>query len=81
MASNQPETNLMSNSKVIELLLQLKSAKAHGKNYIKVKPHLICHLLCNRLYLLLGTPCTVVTKSLRYVHFVNNNSQEFEKLH
>ena len=29
------ETNLMSNCKVIELLLQLKSAKAHGKNYIK----------------------------------------------
>ena len=27
----QFETNLMSNRKVIELLLQLKSAKAHGK--------------------------------------------------
>ena len=27
----QFETNLMSNPKVIELLLQLKSAKAHGK--------------------------------------------------
>ena len=32
------ETNLMSNHEVIELLLQLKSAKAHGKSYIKVKP-------------------------------------------
>ena len=31
---SQFETNLMSNRKVIELLLQLKSAKAHGKNYI-----------------------------------------------
>ena len=31
----QFETNLMSNSKVTELLLQLKSAKAHGKNYIR----------------------------------------------
>ena len=27
----QFETNLMSNRKVIELLLRLKSAKAHGK--------------------------------------------------
>ena len=31
----QFETNLMSNSKVIELHLQLKSAKTHSKNYIK----------------------------------------------
>ena len=45
----QFETNLMSNRKVIELLLQLKSAKAHGKNYIKVKPHLARHLLRYRL--------------------------------
>ena len=44
------ETNLMSNRKVIELILELKSAKAHGKNYIKVKPHLVRHLL--RYYLL-----------------------------
>ena len=29
----QFETNLMSNRKVIELLLQLKSTKTHGKNY------------------------------------------------
>ena len=43
------ETNLMSNRKVIELVLQLKSANAHGKN-IKVKPHLVRHLLCNRLF-------------------------------
>ena len=27
----QFETNLMSNSKIMKLLLQLKSAKAHGK--------------------------------------------------
>ena len=45
----QFETNLMSNRKVIELLLQLKSARAHGKNYIKVKPHLVRHLLRNCL--------------------------------
>ena len=45
----QFKTNLMSNRKVIELVLQLKSAKAHGKNYIKVKPHLVRHLLRNRL--------------------------------
>ena len=47
----QFETNLMSNRKVIELLLQLKSAKAYGKNYIKVKPLLVCHLLQNRLFM------------------------------
>ena len=46
----QFETNLMSNRKVAEFLLQLKSAKDHGKNYIKVKPHLVRHLLCNRLW-------------------------------
>ena len=40
----------MSNRKVIELVLQLKSAKAHGKNCIKVKPHLVCHLSRNRLF-------------------------------
>ena len=37
----QFETNLMSNGKV---LLQLKSAKSDGKNYIKVKPPLVRHL-------------------------------------
>ena len=47
----QFETNLMSNRKVIELFLQLKSAKAHGENYIKVKPHLVRHLLRNCLLL------------------------------
>ena len=40
----QLETNLMSNRKIIELLLQLKSAKTHGKNYIKVRPPLVRHL-------------------------------------
>ena len=45
----QFETNLMSNRNVIELLLQLKSAKAHGKNYIKVKAHMVRHRLRNRL--------------------------------
>ena len=44
------ETNLMSNCKVVELVLQLKSTKAHGKNYIKVKPHLARHLLRNHLF-------------------------------
>ena len=47
----QFETNLMLNREVVELLLQLKSAKAHGKNYIKVKPHLVRHLLRNCLFL------------------------------
>ena len=46
---HQFETNLISNRKVIELLLQLKSAKDHGKNYIKVKPHLVRDLLRNCL--------------------------------
>ena len=45
----QFETKLMSNRKFIERLLQLKSTKAHDKNYIKVKPHLAHHLLRNRL--------------------------------
>ena len=45
----QPEANLMSNRNVIELLLQLKSAKAHGRNYIKVEAYLVHHLLRNRL--------------------------------
>ena len=47
--SPQFETNAISNGKVIELLQQLKSAKAHGKNYIKVTPLLVSHLLHNRL--------------------------------
>ena len=45
----QFETNVMSNHKVIELLLQLKSAKAHDKNYIKVRPPLVRHLQRNHL--------------------------------
>ena len=47
----QFETNPMLNRRLIdiELLLQLKSAKAHGKSYMKVKPHLVCHLLRNCL--------------------------------
>ena len=32
---SQFETNLMSNRKVMKLLLQLKNTKVHGKNYIK----------------------------------------------
>ena len=44
-------TNLMSNGKVIELLLQFKSEKACGKNSKKVIPYLVRHLLRNRLYL------------------------------
>ena len=46
----QFETNLMSNRDAIELLLQLKSAKARGKNYITVKAHLVRHLLRNRQF-------------------------------
>ena len=41
---SQFETNLMSNRKVIELLLQLKSSKDHDKNYVKVRPPLVRHL-------------------------------------
>ena len=47
---SQFETTIVPNRKVIEFLLQLKSAKAHGKNYIKVKPHLARHLLRNRQF-------------------------------
>ena len=43
------ETNLMSNRKVIGLLLQLKGAKTHGKNYINVSPPLAGHLQRNRV--------------------------------
>ena len=45
----QFETNLMSNCNVIEFFLQLKGAKAHGKNYIRVKAHLVRHLLLYRV--------------------------------
>ena len=54
MASLNPylqfETNLVSNRKVIELLLQLQGAKAHGKKCIKVKPYLVRHLLRSCLF-------------------------------
>ena len=40
----QFETNLMSNRKVIKLLLQLKNAKTYSKNYIKVRPRLVHYL-------------------------------------
>ena len=46
----QSETNMMSNRNVIELLLQLKSAKAHGKYYTKIKLHLVRHLLRDCLF-------------------------------
>ena len=39
----QFETNLISNRKVIELVLQLKSAEDLGKNYINVRPPLVRH--------------------------------------
>ena len=45
----QFESNLISSRKVIELFLQLKSAKANGANYIKMKPPLVRHLLRNCL--------------------------------
>ena len=45
---SQLETNLMRNRKVIKHLLQLKRAKAHGKNYIKVKQHRVRYFLPNR---------------------------------
>ena len=46
----QFETNLMSNRNVIELHLQLKSTRAHAKNYVRVNAHLVRHLLRNRLF-------------------------------
>ena len=45
----QFETNLISSRKVIKLLLQLKSTKTRGKNYMKVRPPLVRHLQRNRL--------------------------------
>ena len=59
----QFETDLISNRKVIELLLQLKSANAHGKKYIKAKPPLVSHLLRNRLFV--GFVINVVNQSSR----------------
>ena len=60
----QFETNLMSDGKVIELLLQLKSAKAHGKNYIKVKPQLVRHLSRYRLLINLVFIAKCLTKDI-----------------
>ena len=54
---------MMSNCKVIDLVLQLKSAKAHGKNYVKVKPHLVSHFLRNHLF---DLPC-FLKKDLRQI--------------
>ena len=45
----QFETNLMSNCEVTELLLQLKNAKAHGKNYIKSN-HTWSAIFCVTVY-------------------------------
>ena len=45
----QFETNLMSNRKVIKFLLQLKSAKAQGKNYVRVKAHFVA-IFCVIVY-------------------------------
>ena len=70
----QFETNLMPNRNVIELLLQLKSAKAHGKNYIKVKPHLVRHLLRNRLLLVDLFMKLIALK--RYLKYLAGNFQE-----
>ena len=53
----QFEANLMSNRNVIELLLQINSAKAHGKNYIRVKAHLVHHLLRNGLFMGMSGSC------------------------
>ena len=72
----QFETNLMSNRKVIKLLLQLKSTKAHGINYIKVRPSLIRHRLRNRLFHGLQSPIRLlrvshgVIKSLIFFNMV-----------
>ena len=82
MASLRPypqfETNLMSNRKVTELLLQLNCTKAHGKNYIKVKPHLVRHLLRNRL-LLHEITSFRQTKSLGYSMFRGKSAGEICK--
>ena len=63
----QFETNLMSNRNVIELLLQLKRAKADGKNYIKVRPPLVRHPLRNRLLVIIWV---IFTKHMTYLYQV-----------
>ena len=81
----QLETNLMSNRKVTELILQLKSAKAHGKNYIKVKTHLVRHLLRDRLFSLTklmashDLPCSTVTNQIALDQRDSNTIPEFER--
>ena len=68
----QFETNLMSNRKVIELLLQLKSAKAYGKSCKKFKPHLLRHLLRNRLQLRVANLRTCsITKALQNLSHIH----------
>ena len=54
----QCETNLMPNRNVIEFLLLLKSTRTHGKNYVRLKAHLVPHLLRNRLlkFFIFGHP-------------------------
>ena len=51
----------MSNRKVLELLLQLKSARDHGKNDRKVKPHLFL-FICTDLF----SPNLLVQKESEY---------------
>ena len=68
----QFETNLMSNRNVIELF-QLKSAKAHGKNCVRVKARLVRHLLrhrLSRLLLMLSTEHTLLCMFLNIWHQV-----------
>ena len=66
----QFETNLMSNRKVIELLLQLKSAKAHGKIYRKVKSDLFHHILRNRLLAFAFLIASITLKWTSQIHSV-----------
>ena len=63
----QFETNLMLSRKVIELLLHLKSAKAHGKNYRKVKLPLVSHLLRNCLLLSQAKLADIACQTLLFV--------------
>ena len=60
----QFESNLISNRNVIDLLLQLKSEKAHGKNCIKVKAHLVHHLCRNRLLFLITFKAGCINKGI-----------------
>ena len=73
----QFETNLMSNRNIIELPLQLKSAKAHGKNYIKVKAHLVRHLLRNRLSNTLMDRNILLLGAVLYMNIYNRSKPLF----